>query len=134
MESSERSRVLSRLSRRERQIMEIIYSRGSVSAGDVQDALSDAPGYSAVRSALRLLEQKGLLKHRTDGLKYIYEPIVPGDKAGKSALQRVVETFFQNSPARVIQTLLSQKDYSLSEGELAELEKLIAQAKERERK
>jgi predicted transcriptional regulator len=129
--SSKRSRLLAQLSRRERQIIEIVYARGSVSAADVQGALSDAPGYSAVRSALRLLEQKGLLRHRAEGLKYLYEPTLSGEQAGKSALRRVIETFFQNSAGQAVQTLLAGDDLTLTAREIAEIETLIAEAKKK---
>jgi predicted transcriptional regulator len=131
MASKKRAHPLAHLSRRERQIIEIVYARGSISAADVQEALSDAPGYSAVRSALRLLEQKGLLRHRAEGLKYLYEPTLPGKQAGKSALRRVIETFFQNSAGQAVQTLLAGDDLALTDKEIADIEVLIAQAKKK---
>ena len=126
-----RDAPLDRLSRRERQIMEIIYAVGSASAADVQSRLADAPGYSAVRSALRLLEKKGLLTHRREGLRYVFEPKMSGKRAKQSALQRVVSTFFQNSALEAVQTLLSDKDLRLSDSELREIEKLVKEARKR---
>ncbi len=120
-----------RLSRRERQIMEIIYAVGSASAADVQGNLADAPGYSAVRSALRLLEKKGLLVHRREGLRYVFEPKMPGEHAKKGALRRVVTTFFRNSALEAVQALLSDKDLRLSEPEIEEIEKLLKGARKR---
>jgi BlaI family penicillinase repressor len=118
-----------RLSRRERQIMEIIYAAGRASAADVQNKLADAPGYSAVRSALRLLEKKGLLVHRRDGLKYVFEPKMSGQSAKQGALRRVISTFFQNSALEAVQTLLSDKDLQMSDAELKEIEKLLKDAR-----
>jgi predicted transcriptional regulator len=122
---------LEHLSRRERQIMEIVYARGRVSAAEVQEALHEAPGYSAVRSALRLLEKKGLLTHRRDGAKYIFEPKVPGARAGESALRRVIATFFPNAALDAVQTILSDQDLRLDDDEIARIEKMIGEAKKR---
>ena len=118
-----------RLSRRERQIMEIIYAAGTASAAEVQARLEEAPGYSAVRSALRLLEKKGLLTHRREGLKYVFEPQLSGKSARKGALKRVISTFFQNSALEAVQTLLSDKDLQMSEAELKEIEKMLKDAR-----
>jgi BlaI family penicillinase repressor len=126
-----RETPLDRLSRRERQIMEIVYEAGSASAAEVQSRLSDSPGYSAVRSALRLLEQRGLLTHRREGLRYVFAPKIPGERAKVGALRRVVSTFFQNSAMEAMQTLLSDADLRLSEGEIAKIEKLLKEAKRR---
>ena len=124
-----REAPLDRLSRRERQIMEIIYASGSASAADVQEKLADAPGYSAVRSALRLLEKKGLLVHRREGLKYVFEPKVSGQRAKQGALRRVISTFFQNSALEAVQTLLSDKDLKITDAEIQEIEKLLKDAR-----
>ena len=94
------------LSRRERQIMEIVYARGRVSAANVQEMLHEAPGYSAVRSALRLLEKKGLLTHQREGAKYVFQAKIPGKHAGQSALRRVMATFFRDSAMEAVQTIL----------------------------
>ena len=124
-----RENPLDQLSRRERQIMEIIYAAGKASAAEVQEKLPDAPGYSAVRSALRLLEKKGLVDHRREGLKYVFAPKVSGERAKQSALRRVISTFFQNSAAEAVQTLLSDKDLQMSEAEMQEIEKLLKDAR-----
>lgn len=126
-----RETPLDRLSRRERQIMEIVYTAGSASAAEVQCRLPDAPGYSAVRSALRLLEQRDLLTHRREGLKYVFAPKVTGKRAKLGALRRVVATFFQNSALEAMQTLLSHADLKLSGPEIARIEKLLEEAKRR---
>ena len=81
------------LSRRERQIMDILYQRGKASASDVREAMEAAPGYSAVRAMLRVLEEKGHVKHQAEGLKYVYVPVVARDKAKRSAVKHVMETF-----------------------------------------
>jgi BlaI family penicillinase repressor len=122
------------LSRRERQIMDIVYARGRLSAADVQEMLHDAPGYSAVRSALRLLEKKGLLTHRCDGGRYIFEPTGSVAQAGQSALRRVLATFFRNSAHEAVQTILSDGDLQLNDREIAKIEKMIGDAKKRRRK
>ena len=111
--------------------MEIVYTRGRVSAADVQDALRDAPGYSAVRSALRLLEKRGLLTHQREGAKYIFQAKVPGKHAGQSALRRVMATFFQNSAMEAVQTILSDQDLRLDDREIAKIERMIENAKKR---
>ena len=85
------------LSRRERQIMDILYQRGKASASEVREAMEAAPGYSAVRAMLRVLEEKGHVKHQAEGLKYVYVPTVARDKAKRSAVQHVMETFFNGS-------------------------------------
>ena len=111
--------------------MEIVYARGRVSAADVQEMLHEAPGYSAVRSALRLLEKRGLLMHQREGAKYIFQAKVPSKHAGQSALRRVMATFFQNSVMQAVQTILSDQDFQLDDREIAEIEGLIENAKKR---
>ncbi len=85
------------LSRRERQIMDVIYRRGRATAAEVLDDIPDPPGYSAVRAMLRLLEEKGHVRHEQDGPRYVFLPIVNRDRARKSALKHVVRTFFDGS-------------------------------------
>src|SRR3954454_24289816 len=93
--------ALGGLSRRERQIMEILYQRGKASAAEVREAMPDAPSYSAVRAMLRVLEEKGHIKHQAEGLKYVYVPTVARDKAKRSAVNDLLDTFFAESPAQV---------------------------------
>lgn len=119
------------LSRRERQIMDVIYSRGEATAAEVVAGLADAPSYSAVRALLRILEEKGLLIHREDGPRYIYTPTVAREAASKSALSRVLDTFFQGSLANAVAALVDAKDGQLSPEELQRLEAIIDQAKSR---
>lgn len=119
------------LSRRERQIMDVIYSRGEATAAEVVEGLADAPSYSAVRALLRILEEKGLLKHREEGPRYVYAPTVAREAASKSALSRVLDTFFQGSLANAVAALVDAKDGKLSPEELQRLEAIIDQAKTR---
>ena len=115
------------LSRRERQIMDIVYRRGRATAQDVLDDLPDPPSYSAVRAALRLLEEKGQLKHENDGARYVYAPTVPRDRARNSALTHVVRTFFGGSAEQVVNALVEGE--KLSPAELDRLAGLIERAR-----
>jgi predicted transcriptional regulator len=119
------------LSRRERQIMDVVYRLGRASSADVTAHLPDPPSYSAVRALLRILEGKGHLRHTEEAGsgKYVYSPVHPRDHAGKSALQRVVQTFFDNSAEKAVAALLDLADRDLSEPELERLAKLIEQAR-----
>ncbi len=120
----------SSLSRRERQIMDIVYREGRAAAADVQAALPDPPSYSSVRALLGILETKGHLKHIKDGARYVYLPTRPRSNAAKSALRSVMQTFFGNSVEQTVATLLSVSDTPLSPEELARLSSLIDNAKE----
>ncbi|MEP6506927.1 MAG: BlaI/MecI/CopY family transcriptional regulator [Gemmatimonadales bacterium] len=117
------------LSRRERQIMDILYRLGSATAAEVQQHLPEAPGYSAVRALLRILEDKGHLKHAYDGPRYVYAPIVSRPIAQKSALKQMVRTFFDGSTSQAVAALLDMSAKDLSESELDRLAKLVEQAK-----
>ena len=116
-----------RLSRRERQIMNIIYERGSASVADVLADLPDAPSYSTVRALLRILEEKGHLSHEKDGPRYVYRSTQPRHHVGRSALNQIVQTFFDKSVEKTVATLVSDSD--ISDGELDRLSQLIEQAK-----
>lgn len=118
------------LSRRERQIMDIIYSRGQATAIEVLENLHDPPSYSAVRALLRVLEEKGHLEHALDGQRYVYSPTVAREQVKRSALRRVLQTFFDNSTEDAVAALLDLSDERLSEGELDRLEELIKQARQ----
>jgi BlaI family transcriptional regulator, penicillinase repressor len=100
------------LSRRERQIMDIIYTQGQATAADVTAALPDAPSYSAVRALLRILEQKGHLRHQEDGPRYVFLPTVSRDRARRSALRSLVRTFFDGSSAQAAAALIDQTQLS----------------------
>jgi predicted transcriptional regulator len=118
-----------RLSRRERQIMEILYRVGAASAAEVQQLMSDPPGYSAVRALLRILEEKGHVRHARDGARYIYRPAAERSQAAQSALAQVVRTFFGGSVEQAVATLVSDADAQLSDAELDRLARLIEQAR-----
>jgi predicted transcriptional regulator len=117
------------LSRRERQIMDAIYQLGRATAAEVMERLPDPPSYSAVRAMLRLLEEKGHLEHEQDGPRYIYKPTLAHDKAQRSALKHLVDTFFEGSAEQAVAALLDLSKTKLSEDELDRLSQLIAQAK-----
>jgi predicted transcriptional regulator len=110
--------------------MEIIYARGQAAAGEVLEALPDPPSYSAVRALMRVLEDKGHVRHVRDGARYVYLPTQPHHRAAHSALAQVVQTFFGGSVEQTVATLLSDADTRLSEEELSRLAALIDQAKE----
>ena len=118
---------IEKLSRRERQIMDIIYQQGQASVADVLEYLPDAPSYSTVQALLRILEEKGHLTHQKDGPRYIYRSTQPRHQAGRSALKQVVQTFFDKSIERTVAALVS--DTEVSEEELERLSQLIEQAK-----
>jgi len=119
----------SNLSRRERQIMDIIYKRAQATAMEVMENLPAAPGYSAVRAMLRLLEEKGYLKHQQDGLRYVYLPTLSREKARQSALKQMLQTFFDDSTEDAVATLLHVSKSKLSKTDLDRLSKLIDEAR-----
>ena len=116
------------LSRRERQIMDVIYQRGRASAAEVLKALPDAPSNSAVRALLRILEEKGHLRHQKDGPRYMYIPVVSEKAARRSALKRVLNTFFHGSTGDAMAALISMSEAKLSDAELDRLASLVEQA------
>ena len=115
------------LSRRERQIMDVIHARGGATAAGVRAALPDAPSYSAVRALLRILEEKGVLKHRAEGPRYVYSPTVSPVRARRSALRRVVQTFFEGSLANVVAALVDGA--KITPEEMARIEAILLAAK-----
>ncbi len=117
------------LSRRERQIMDIIYQQGEGSVAAVLKDLPDPPSYSAVRAMLRILEDKGVLSHRKEGPRYIYSPTLPRQRAARSALRRVLQTFFDGSTEHAVAALLDISESELSDAELRRLAALIEQAR-----
>ena len=119
------------LSRRERQILEVIYRLGSASASDVLGHLPDAPTYTTVRGLLRVLETKGHVRHEEDGGKYVYYPTMTKQRAAKSVMKNVVSTFFDGSPSRAMAALLGGEQ-SLSEDELQRLADLVERARNKE--
>jgi BlaI family transcriptional regulator, penicillinase repressor len=119
---------LAGLSRRERQIMDIVYQRGRVSAAEVLAALPNPPTYSTVRALLRILEEKGHLQHQEQGLKYVFLPVRPRDHAGRQAMQRVVHTFYDGSLEKAVAALLEVSDSKLSAVQMKRLQALIHEA------
>jgi predicted transcriptional regulator len=117
------------LSRRERQIMDILYQRGKASASEVREAMPDAPSYSAVRAMLRVLEEKGHARHVEEGLKYVYVPVVAREKAKKSAVKHVLDTFFAGSPEQIVAALLDVSAEKLTGEELDRMADLIEKAR-----
>jgi BlaI family penicillinase repressor len=117
------------LSRRERQIVDILYAKGRATAADVQAALPDPPSYSAVRAMLRILEEKGHVRHEQDGPRYVYVPTVAADRAKKTAIRHVLRTFFNGSAEQALSALLDQSDTRLSDHELDRLAKVIDRAR-----
>ena len=120
------------LSRRERQIMDILYRQGRASAAEIHQALPDRPTYSAVRAKLRVLEEKGHIRHEEHALRYVYLPLVTRDRARQSALRHLVETFFDNSAEQAITALLDLKQAGLSREKLDRLSERIEKAKREE--
>ena len=117
------------LSRRERQIMDVIYRLGEATVADVVQHLSDPPGYNSVRVTMRILEKKGHIVHKTDGQRYVYAPTVPADRAKGFALEHLLTTFFEGSAPQVVSTLLDVSGPHLSEADLDELSQMIDAAK-----
>lgn len=117
------------LSRRERQIMDIIYEMKEATALQVMERLPSPPGYSAVRALLRVLENKGHLQHRQDGSRYIFVPVLTKDKASRSALRHVLKTFFDNSAEDAVAALLDISEDTLSGEDYRRLAQLIRKAR-----
>ena len=121
------------LSRRERQIMDILYQRSKASASEVREAMEDAPSYSAVRAMLRVLEDKGHVKHQAEGLKYVYVPVVAREKAKRSAVKHVLDTFFGGSAEQIVAALLDVSATQLTREELDRMSAMIEKARQEEK-
>jgi len=117
------------LSRRERQIMEVLYQCHRASVAQIRASIPDPPGYSAVRALLRILEEKGHVRHEEKDLRYVYVPTVPRERVRRTALRRMVETFFDGSAAQVVAALLDPSTARLTHDELDRIAKLIAKAR-----
>src|SRR5437762_2745598 len=117
------------LSRRERQIMDVLYRKGSATAAEVLDTMPQPPSYSAVRALLRILEQKGHINHEERDGKYVFMPTVHREKAKRSAIRHLVETFFQGSPQEAVAALLDASSSKLSDSDLDRLQQLIDKAR-----
>ncbi|HTS67220.1 MAG TPA: BlaI/MecI/CopY family transcriptional regulator [Candidatus Acidoferrales bacterium] len=118
------------LSRRERQIMDLLYRQGKASAAEVRELMPDPPSYSAVRAMLRVLEDKGHVRHQAEGLKYVYLPTVAREKAKRTAVKHVMETFFNGSPEQIVAALLDVASTRLTREELDRMSQLIEDAKQ----
>jgi BlaI family transcriptional regulator, penicillinase repressor len=117
------------LSRRERQIMDVIYTQGKATAAEVMEGMPSAPSYSAVRAMLRLLEEKGLVRHEQDGPRYVYLPTLSRDKARQSAMKQMLQTFFDNSTEQAVAALIDMTRAKMTESELDRLSQLIEKAR-----
>ena len=117
------------LTKRERQIMDALYRLGRATAAEVMDRLEGAPGYSTVRTQLRVLERKGHVRHEEEGLRYVYMPRVPRHSARRSALKHLVDTFFEGSTAKAVAALLGGEGARVSDEELARIEDLVKNAR-----
>jgi len=117
------------LSRRERQIMDVLYQRGRATASEIQQAIPDPPTYSAVRAKLRVLEEKGHVRHQEEALRYVYLPVVGRESARRSALRHLVTTFFEGSVEQTVAALLDLPSANLSQQELDRIAALIEEAK-----
>ena len=113
--------------------MDILHAKETMTAAEIREAMPDAPSYSAVRALLRILEEKGHVKHREEGPRYVYVPQVSRENASRSALKRLVSTFFQGSVTEAVAALLDSRDEKLSDAELEKLREMIKQAEKEER-
>ncbi len=125
---------LQQLSRRERQIMDILFELGEAPAEDVRVRLPDPPSYSAVRTMLRKLEDKEIVGHREEGLRYVYTPVISREEARQSAVSRLVRVFFEGSTAQAVNTLVGLSAGELSESDLDDLAGTIEAARKNKRK
>ena len=123
--------IHSKLSRRERLIMDILYQLGHATAAEVLAKLPDQPSYSTVRAQLRVLEEKGHVRHEEQGLRYIFRPTVPRESVRSSALKHVVETFFEGSAEKVVAAVLDTQATRMTEEEFSRLSQLIEKARRR---
>jgi predicted transcriptional regulator len=121
--------VTPRLTHRERQIMDVLYQRGSATVAEVLEGLPDPPSYSAVRATLRVLEDKGQVRHEQDGPRYVYLPAVAAEKARRAAVRHMLHTFFSGSVEQAVAALLQASDAELSAADLSRLAARIEQAK-----
>lgn len=116
------------LSRRERQIMDILFQRGSAAASEIHEAVPDPPSYSAVRAALCVLEKKGHISHELQGLRYVWKPRVPRENARRTALRHLVKTFFDGSVEQTVAALLDEASVKLEQRDLDRLREIIGKA------
>ena len=117
------------LSRRERQIMDVLYRKGSATAAEVLEHIPQPPSYSTVRALLRILEEKGHIRHEESAGKYVFMPTMPREKAKRSAIRHLIQTFFDGSPEDAVAALLDDSSSKLSDSELDRLQELIEKAR-----
>jgi predicted transcriptional regulator len=117
------------LSRRERQIMDVLYKLGKASAVQIRESLAAPPTYTAVRTHLTILEERGQVKHETDGTRYIYEPVVAREQMGERAIRSVLQTFFDNSVESAVAALISREESQISSEQLGRLADMIERAR-----
>jgi predicted transcriptional regulator len=122
-----------KLSRRERQVMDIVLATSGLTAAEIRDRLPDPPSYSAVRAVLRVMEEKALLTHESDGPRYVYKPVMAAKKARISVLRQMLETFFNGSREQLVAALLDSSETKASREELDRLAQLIDEARKRGR-
>jgi len=121
------------LTKRERQIMDVLYRLGRANANEVLAQVPGAPSYSTIRTQLRVLEEKGHLRHEDDGLRYVYIPVVPRHTARRTAVKHLIDTFFDGSAANLLTTLLGRDGTRLTESDLDRITNLVKAAKEPQR-
>lgn len=125
------AKSLNKLSRRERQIMELVYQKGEVTVADIQEAIPDQLSYSSIRAQMTILERKGFLRHRQQGRAYLYCPTLDRARASRAALKQVVNTFFDGSVGSVVSALISERTADLTDEDLDKLDALIRSAREK---
>ena len=118
-----------KLSRRERQVMDVLYRLGKATAAEIHQSIPDPPSYSAVRAMLRILEEKGHIRHEAQDLRYVYLPVVTREKARRSAVKHLLHTFFEGSPEEAVATLLDVSASDLSREDLDRIAALIEKAR-----
>jgi predicted transcriptional regulator len=121
------------LSRRERQIMDLLYAAGRATAAEIVERLPDPPTYSTVRTLLKVLESKGHIRHEQDGARYVYLPVVPRDRAARRAMRNLVRTFFDGAPGEAVIALLDDAGGELRREELQRISALLAEARRKGR-
>ncbi len=126
------TKAFEKLSRRERQIMDVIYQNGTATVSEVQQAIPDSPNYSSVRAILGILENKGYVRHKKNGRAYVYSPVIKRKQASNQMLKQMVNTFFDGSVENVVAALISMKSSQLSEDDFERLSKLIDDYREKE--
>jgi predicted transcriptional regulator len=132
MKRQPKTSTLADLSRRERQVLEVIYREGKCSAAEIRNSIEQSPSYSAIRAVLRVLEEKGLIRHRAEELHYVYLPAVSHDRAVRSAVRHVLDSLFGGSVERIMAALLDVSAERLSREELERVSQMIEQAKRRD--